>query len=341
MTVDVNSNDLHVATRKGVVFRKLLGTYTVHCDGEIVQCAISSKLRKSLEYWWGASQSPDVHKHVKQVHDIREVDPVAIGDRVRFVDAPDRAEHRGMIVEVLPRQNQLSRLASQQERKSGPKPIEQVLVANVDQVVPVFSVRQPKPKWALLDRYLASAEAARIPATICINKTDLVREGDEIDEIVALYTGLGYRVLSTSTVTGEGIAAFAQVIQGHISAFVGKSGVGKTSLLNAVQPELGLRVNEVRQASGKGKHTTSHLEMFALDGSGGVVDMPGMREFELWQPPDEGGLASLFVEMRPHIGSCRFGLDCSHLHEPGCAIQEAVANGQISERRYQSYRKMV
>jgi ribosome biogenesis GTPase len=312
------------------VFRKSLGTYAVRSDGDTVQCAISSKLRKHLEYWFGNSDSPDVHVRVKKVHDIRELDPVAVGDRVRFLDAPDQAEQKGLIVEVLSRRNQLSRLAA------GPKPLEQVMAANVDWVVPVFAARQPKPRWTLLDRYLASAESAGIPALICINKVDLLRDPGELDEIVVLYGGLGYRVLLTSTVTGEGIEAFAEAVRGCVSVFMGKSGVGKTSLLNALEPGLGLRVNEVR-AVGKGRHTTSHLEMFPLEGGGGVIDMPGMREFGLWHDPSEGGLASLFVEMRPYIGTCRFGLDCSHTHEPDCAIVAAVAEGQISERRYRSY----
>lgn len=330
---------------EGVVFRKLLGMYTVHSNGKVVQCAISSKLRKHLEYWWGVSQSPDLHRKVKAVHDIREVDPVAIGDHVRFLESTRPLEIsdgvEGMIVEVLPRQNRLSRLASQQERKSGPKPLEQVIVANVDQVVVVFAVRQPQPKWVLLDRYLAAAESAGVPALICMTKMDLAREGDGVEPVAAMYEHIGYRVLLTSAVTGEGIEPFAQAIRGRVSVLMGKSGVGKTSLLNAVQPGLGLRVKEVSEATGKGKHTTSHLEMFPLDGGGGVVDTPGMREFGLWRDPSAGGLADLFVEMRPYIGACRFGLDCSHSHEPDCAIKAAVQAGEIAERRYQSYLRVL
>jgi ribosome biogenesis GTPase len=273
---------------------------------------------------------------VRKVHDIGEVDPVAIGDRVRFVKAGDGGERGGMIVEVLPRRNRLSRLAA------GPKPIEQVIVANVDQVVAVFSVRQPRPKWALLDRYLAAAEAAEVRALICVTKVDLAR-GDDIPdmEVFATYEGLGYRTLLTSIVTGEGIESLAQAIGGRVSVLIGKSGVGKTSLLNAVQPGLGLRVREVSQATGKGRHTTSHLEMFPLDGGGGVVDTPGMREFGLWHDASEGGLASLFVEMRPYIGTCRFRLDCSHSHEPGCAIKDAVEAGEIARLRYRNYLRIL
>jgi ribosome biogenesis GTPase len=317
--------------REGIVFRKSLGTYTVHSDGEIVQCAISSKLHKNLEYWWGVSKSPEAHVRVKKVHDIREVDPVAIGDRVRFTEEDGDGTCQGMIVQVLPRRNRLSRLAT------GHKPIEQVIVANVDQVMPVFAVRHPQPKWRQLDRYLAAAESAGIPAVVCITKSDLAQDDDNITGIAAIYENIGYRVLVTSTITGEGIPAFEQAIRGRITALIGKSGTGKTSLLNTVQPGLGLRVNEISKATGKGKHTTSGLEMFPLDGGGGVIDTPGMREFELWYDPSEGGLASLFVEMRPYIGMCRFGLDCRHRYEPGCAIKEAVQSGKITEMRYDSY----
>ncbi|MBN1813242.1 MAG: ribosome small subunit-dependent GTPase A [Anaerolineae bacterium] len=317
-------------TREGIVFRKSLGTYTVHTKDEIVQCAISSKLRKHLEYWWDVSQSPGMHKRVKEVHDIREVDPVAIGDVVRFVETPnDRDE--GLIIEVLPRRNAFSRPAA------GRKPIEQVIVANVDQVMPVLAAREPKPKWRQLDHYIAAAEFAGVPSVVCINKIDLARTDDGIDEIAAVYERIGYRVLLTSAATGEGIDTFAETLRGRVTALTGRSGVGKTSLLNRIQPELGLRVGEVSQATGKGRHVTSQLEMFPLADGGSIVDTPGMREFEIWHEPAEGGLASLFVEMRPYIGQCRFGLDCEHRYEPGCAIKEATEAGEIAQMRYDSY----
>lgn len=324
----INTPDTGYTTHQGTVFRKAQGQYSVHAGGRMVACSLSSKLRKQLVYPTAAPWS--IRPHVVSVEDIRMVDPVAIGDAVRFVDAGDSD---GMITEVLPRRNALAR------RAAGAKPIEQVIVANVDQVVPVFAAANPTPKWELLDRQLAGAEAAELPAVICITKLDLVRT-EAIAQEVQTYRKIGYRVICTSTVTGEGVEEFKAALRGRASVFAGTSGVGKTSLLNRVQPELGLRVNEVSRHTGKGKHTTSHLEMFALDIGGSVIDTPGMREFGVWNV-DSDDMDSLFAEIRPYVGRCRFGMDCSHTHEPGCAIKAAVAAGEISERRYRSCIKMM
>jgi len=310
------------------VFRKLRGTYAVQAGDQIVACTLSSKLHKQLETWWENSHAPGLHRRVKAVHKITETDPVAVGDRVQFVPAPDGS---GVIVQVLPRRNTFSRSAA------GHGNLEQIIVANVDQVIPVFAIRQPNPKWRQLDRYLAVAEASEIPALVCITKTDLAQEQDRLSQIVSIYEGIGYRVIPTSTVTGEGVRNLAQALHGRISAVVGKSGVGKTSLLNCIQPGLGLPTRAVSRATGKGKHTTSHLEIYKLDGGGGVIDTPGTREFDLWHHPEDGGLAHLYVEMQPYIGKCRFGLDCLHRQEPGCAVREAVAAGEITQMRYDSY----
>jgi ribosome biogenesis GTPase len=217
---------------------------------------------------------------------------------------------------------------------TGPRPIEQVIVANVDQLVPVVAAAQPAPKWALLDRYLATAEAAGIPARICLTKLDVADERALLP-IVKMYESIGYAVELTSAVSGRGIQALADALRGKASAFIGVSGAGKTSLLNAIQPELGLRVNAISQATGKGKHTTTHLEMFPLEIGGSVVDTPGMKVFGLWDVTQHD-LAELFVEMRPYVGECRFR-GCSHTHEPGCAIKAALAAGAIPRLRYTNY----
>ncbi len=324
---------------QGIVYKKSTGSYDVMTDGKLIPCALSTRLRKQLIY---PIADPNSLPHrVREVKAIEHIDPVAIGDQVRFVDAQDGS---GMIVEVLPRRSKLTR------RTAVPMPgshsFEQIIVANLDQVVPVFAAANPTPKWNMLDRYLVSAESLNLPSLICINKIDLAQTNDgrledELQEIVAEYRQIGYPVVLVSAITGQGLAELKKALQDRISVFVGKSGVGKTSLLNALQPGLGQRIKEVSQATGKGRHTTTHLQMFPIGeddrGMGGaIVDTPGVREFGLWEM-DETDLALYFPEMRAYVGSCKFRLDCRHDEEPGCAIRKAVMAGAISPRRYKSY----
>jgi ribosome biogenesis GTPase / thiamine phosphate phosphatase len=316
---------------QGIVFQKNLGQYSVHSDGREIACALSSRLHKQLIY---PTADPGSLRHaVQRVREIDQVDPVAIGDVVRFVDA---GGNRGVITEILPRRNKLSRPAA----TPGQRVFEQVIVANADLVVPVFAAARPTPAWGLLDRYLVAAEAAGLPVLICITKTDLAGQDSELEATLAEYRRIGYRVQLVSIVTGEGVDEIKQSLQDRVSVLVGKSGAGKTSLLNTIQPGLGLRVQTVSQGKqGKGLHTTTRLEMFPLDGGGAIVDTPGIREFGLWDV-DEEDVALLFPEMRPLVGRCKFGLDCQHDEEPGCAIRKAVMHGEISPYRYQSYLKL-
>jgi ribosome biogenesis GTPase len=299
-------------------------------------------LRKQLVY--ARSDGGSGHRSVRQVKELAHNDPIAIGDLVRFTSTDGRA---GMIIEVLPRRSQMARRSA--VPMPGAHPFEQVIAANLDQVVPVFAAAKPEPKWGLLDRYLVSAEASGLPALICITKIDLAtgRSGElnaELSDAVKYYRRIGYLVVLTSTVTGEGLQELRAGLSGRISALLGKSGVGKTSLLNALQPGLGLRVNQVNERTGKGKHTTTATEMFPLGGddvaAGAIVDTPGIREFGLWEVDGED-LAHYFPEIRPFVGRCRFGLDCRHDEEPGCAIRNAVSSGQISPYRYRSLRVLM
>jgi ribosome biogenesis GTPase len=321
----------------GIVLKKTVGIYSVYHRERVVDCELSTRLRNPI----GAGNPIRMSKRGRKNEKRQPADPVAIGDIVRLTL---REAGMAQILEILPRRNHLSRRSAVPMPSA--VPFEQVIAANVDQVVPVFAAAKPTPKWNLLDRYLVSAEAAGIPALICISKLDLVQgEAGGLDpslqDVIQTYRRIGYPVVLMSAVSREGLNEVRQALRGKLSVLLGKSGVGKTSLLNALQPGLGLRVNQVSQVTGKGKHTTTHLEIFPLEeentfGSGAIVDTPGIREFGLWDV-NRDELANLFPEMRPYLGSCRFGLNCRHDEEPGCEIRKAVMQGQISPYRWKSY----
>jgi ribosome biogenesis GTPase len=322
---------------QGVVIKKNTGNYAVHVGGQVIACSLATRLRKELIYPTGNPHG--ARGAVREVRINDHVDPVAVGDVVSIETLQGGT---AMIVDILPRRNQLAR------RTAVPMPgahaFEQLIAVNVDQVVPVFAAADPPPRWNMLDRYLVSAESMSLPVQVVIAKMDLVKDSPdpasvELHRVVDEYRQIGYPVLCTSTVTGEGLAELKQVLTGKVSVLVGKSGVGKTSLLNALQPGLGLRVAEVNNVTGKGRHTTTGQEMYMLEFGGAIVDTPGVREFGLWDL-DQDDLALFFPEMRPFVGSCRFGLDCQHDDEPGCAIRKAVSAGKVSPRRYQSYLRL-
>ena len=319
-------------TFTGVVYKKTIGNYTVHNNGQVVLCELSNRLRKNLIY--PTADPASLPHRVQKVIELEHMDPLAVGDEVRYIQSEDG---KGLIIELLPRQNKLTRRSAvPKPLHHGAHPFEQIIVTNVDQVVAVMAAAQPAPKWNLLDRYLTSAEVSEVPAFICITKLDLVQEMDaELYEAMDEYKHIGYPFILTSSFSGEGIETLRAALAGKTSVFVGKSGVGKTALLNKLQPGLGLRVKEVNQITGKGRHTTTSLEMFSLESGGAIVDTPGTREFGLWAFEDD--MALLFPEMRDLVGKCRFGLDCQHDEEPGCAIRKAVMEGHILPRRYQSF----
>ena len=312
--------------QEGTVIRQYLGHYYVAAGCRVVACALSSRLWKQFQYPQASPGSR--RRRVQAVRQVRVVDPVAIGDRVRF----DQEEgETGLIREVLPRRNRVSRRASGGSHK------EQILAANIDQIIPVFSADEPPPEWELLDRMLAIAEQQGIPAAICFNKMDLT-DAACAGETVAMYERIGYGVVYTSVKSGLGKEAFRDQLRNRVSLFVGPSGVGKSSLLNWLQPGLKLRTAEVSQSTGEGRHTTSHLELVALEDGGLVGDIPGVREFYLWDVgPEE--VPALFREFRGRLGRCRFR-NCSHIHEPGCAVKEALEAGEIEGRRYASYLRL-
>ncbi len=317
----------------GIVYKKNLGHYDVHHHDQIINCVLSANLWKSFETTEGSESSQGRVVSVKKVH----MDPVAVGDRVSFIPAEDGT---GMILEVLPRRNYLARESA--KPMPGAHAHEQVIAANLDQVIPVFAAANPDPKWHMLDRYLVTAESYDIPSLIVITKMDLVqgtRYEKDLTDVFERYRKIGYPVLLTSAVDNKGVDQLRRVLSGRISVLLGKSGVGKTSLLNCLEPGLGLKVKNVNQKTGKGRHTTTHLELFPFSFGGGIIDTPGVREFGLYGMESED-LAYYFPEMRPLIGLCKFGMSCRHEDEPGCAIRQGVLEGQISPYRYKSYLRL-
>jgi ribosome biogenesis GTPase len=268
-----------------------------------------------------------------------DTDLVAVGDRVRISLTGDGT---GMIEEVAERERSLARLApiakgrgSRRWDRSGYlSEREQVIVANPDQAVFVIACAEPSPHLRMLDRLLVGAEVQDIPAVVCANKIDLVGR-QEAEALFGIYTEIGYPVLYTSAKSGAGVDELRATLSGRISALMGPSGVGKTSLLNAMQPGLGLQVREVSQATTKGRHTTVVPQLVPLDVGGWVADTPGIRALALFDlDPEE--LDAYFPDIAPLVTGCRFS-DCTHTVEPGCAVIQAVMDEEVSEHRYESY----
>jgi len=247
---------------------------------------------------------------------------VAAGDRVLF---RPHGEDEGIIERVEPRRGVLSRTSRGRQH---------VIVSNVDQLLIVSSAAEPRIKPNLIDRYLVTAERAQIRPVVCINKIDLVDPAD-LQPLAGVYGQMGYEVLLLSAKTGAGVDRFKRVLTGRESVLAGQSGVGKSSLLNAAEGTLQLRIRAVSAESQKGRHTTSSAQLIPLSFGGYVVDTPGIRQFQLWDViPEE--VAGYFRDLRPYVSHCRFP-DCTHTHEEACAVKDAVADGRLDVRRYESY----
>ncbi len=256
-------------------------------------------------------------------------DLIAVGDRVRISIL---SEGTGMIEEVLPRERAIVRM--------DPRPrgvYRQVLLANPDQAVFVFACANPSPHLRMLDRFLVIAEQQRIPILIVANKVDIIGQ-EEAEKLFGHYKKIGYIVLYTSAETRVGVEDLHFMLKGKLSALAGPSGVGKSSLLNAIQPGLGIAVNEISEALDRGKHTTTHRELHPLLDGGYVADTPGWKSLALWDTQPEE-LDGYFPDIAPLVTLCRFS-DCTHTHEPGCAVLDALNSGDLHQQRFESFLRM-
>ncbi len=281
-----------------------LGSRVEDADGRVYQCVVRRVLK---------TLSTD-QRHV-----------VAAGDRVLFRPAQGTDLDEGIIERIEPRRGSLCRASRGRQ---------QILVTNVDQVLIVASAAEPRLKPNLIDRLLIAAEKNSIQPILCINKIDLV-DPAELQPLVGVYSQMGYRVLLLSATTRFGVDRLRRCLESRASVVSGQSGVGKSSLLNAVDDSLQLPVTSVSRDTQKGRHTTSTARLLPLSFGGYVVDTPGIRQFQLWDVSAEE-VAGFFRDLRPYVNLCRFP-NCTHTHEDDCAIKDAVADGRLDERRYESY----
>jgi ribosome biogenesis GTPase len=295
----------------GTILRARSGFYTVQTDTGPLECQLRGRLKRER-----------ATSELAVIGDTVVVRP--LGDGI------------GAIEGVMPRRTSLGR------RQPGPRGAwrQDLLVANVDQVLVVFACADPIPHLRMVDRFLVAAEHNQIPAVLIVNKVDLCGE-PAARKLFGRYEKAGYEVHYVSGRTSAGVDHLRDLLGGHISVFTGPSGVGKSTLLNAIQPGMSLATASVSDAIHKGRHTTVAAELLPLDGprGGWVADTPGLREIGLWALPD-AELAWCFPDIRPHLGGCAFN-DCRHVGEPRCAVRAAVRAGQVAAERYDSYRRLL
>lgn len=292
----------------GIVLELLSKSCLVDRKGESVRCSYRGRLFEKTE-------------------DVKS--PVVPGDRAYFTLT---AEGEGVIEEITPRKNKLSRPASFHHH------IEQVMVANVDSIVIVSSAKAPAFRAGLIDRVLVAAAREEILAMVCLNKIDLMGE-ENYQDLLQPFEELDYAVFFTSVVSGEGIGELKGALRGKIAVFVGHSGVGKSSIVNALSPDLHLKVGEVSRTTGKGRHVTASTKLHRIAEETFVVDTPGVREFGLWEITRDD-LAFFFPGISMFAGTCRFSR-CTHTHEPNCGVKKALEGGKISKERYHAYLKIL
>ena len=293
---------------KGLVIKNTGSWYVVKIDdGSIVNCKIKGNFR---------------------LKGIRTTNPVAVGDMVE-VAVKDDASY---IIGIEPRRNYIIRKASNLSKES------QILASNIDQALLIVTLKEPVTNTTFIDRFLATAEAYNVPVVIVINKVDLLSDADDHDYLEAvksLYEIIGYKVIKMNAWAGDGLEELQQALAGKVTLLSGNSGVGKSSIINLVLPGLNLKTGNVSESHHTGMHTTTFSEMFDLPGGGSVIDTPGVKGFGTIDF-DKAEVAHYFKEIFKISANCKYN-NCTHTHEPGCAVRDAVENHYISESRYQSY----
>lgn len=281
--------------------------YDVLHDGATVRCRIRGRLR---------------------LKGVRSTNPVVVGDEV-VCEADEGGDY--VIADILPRRNYVIRRASNLSKES------HIIAANVDQALLMASLRSPETPTEFVDRFLVTCEAYKVPVTILLSKIDL-QDAEAVAEFRAVYEGAGYRVLEVSARKGLGVEEVRELLTGCTTLVSGNSGVGKSTLIQAIDPSLDIRTGEISESHHKGRHTTTFSTMYPLAGGGAVIDTPGIKGFGLIDI-DEAELWHYFPEMMRVAPACRF-YNCTHTHEPGCAVTEAVKAGEIAWPRYESYLKI-
>jgi len=269
-------------------------------------------------------------KGVIKLDEITSTNPIAVGDEVE-IEVENELENTAMINEIYSRRNYINRQSPKGKHQH------HIIAANLDQSMLVATLKEPKTSQGFIDRFLVASEAYHVPAIIVFNKADIYKkkEEDKYEQWKKMYESIGYLVFLVSVKENSGIDAVAEQLKNKTTLISGHSGVGKSSLLNSILPDLQLRTQDVSGWSGKGLHTTTFAEMYDLPYGGAIIDTPGLREFGLVDISKQE-LSHYFPEMRVRLNNCQFN-NCLHINEPGCAIKEAVINGEITEDRFVSY----
>jgi ribosome biogenesis GTPase len=289
---------------------------------------------KSTGSWYSVLSQDETLTECKlkgkfKISGIRTTNPLAVGDRVAFHVLQE--ENIGLITKIFPRKNHIIRKATKLSKES------HILAANLDQAIIIVTLAKPRTSTGFIDRYLITAEAYHIPALIIFNKIDLYDKSrmQSLTDLKKVYEDAGYSCYQVSALTGENIETVKDILKDKTSLLAGHSGVGKSALINRIEPGLDLKTKPISRVHQKGVHTTTYARMFKLSFGGFIIDTPGIKEFGLIDL-EKGTLGERYPEMRALMSQCRYA-NCTHLHEPECAVKEAVENGRFSTIRYEGY----